>query len=539
MYLSIQCLGHRTELRFFNAVRKQAGDGCRCLHKGFYQEDIILRYMRSKSLPLLSAAVATFVFTAPMLALADSSVTVEGVTLVNKGRVAVGRMPANLRDKFGETFGSGSGMSIDGKSWVRNADGSYNGSLWLLPDRGYNVAGTTDYRARLNTIDIKLTPVAPGATPPAGQEQSGLEGKLADTLLLRDNKGNETTGLDPANGVRQAEGGMPLLPQAPNGKISLDNEAIARLPDGSMFISDEYGPYIYRFSADGRMISATAPPAALLPMRKGLVNFSSNNPGPREAAPDPKDPTSGRQNNQGFEGMSLTPDGKFLIVVLQSATRQDGGDSSSTRQNTRALVYDATDLDHLKLVHEYVVPLPVFTNDKGKTAVAAQSEIVALSPTSFLMLARDSNNGYGQKGDKSLYRSIVAVDVSAATDIAGGKFDGDTAVAPKGVLDPSVKPAAVSNFIDINDSADLARFGLHNGAPNDRNNLSEKWEAMSIVSVQDPKLPDDYFLFVANDNDFITQDGFQVGAAYKDDSGADVDTMFQVFQVTIPGLAAK
>ncbi|WP_414091091.1 esterase-like activity of phytase family protein [Rhizobium sp. BR 314] len=498
-----------------------------------------MRYTRSTSLSLLSATLATVVFMAPVAALADTSVTVGGVAIINKGRVAIGRIPADQRDKFGETFGSGSGMSIDTKSWTRNADGTYKGSLWLLPDRGYNVAGTNDYRARLNTIDIKLTPVAPGATPPAGKEQLGVEAKLADTLLLKDNKGNDTTGLDPANGVRNPEGAMPFLPQAPNGKISLDNEAVARLPDGSMFISDEYGPYIYRFSADGRMISATAPPAAFLPIRKGTVNFSSNNPGPGESAPDPKDPTSGRQNNQGFEGMSLTPDGKFLIAVLQSATRQDGGDSSSTRQNTRALVYETTDLGHLKLVHEYVVPLPVFTNDKGKTAVAAQSEIVALSPTSFLMLARDSNNGYGQKGEKSIYRSIVAVDVSAATDIAGGKFDGDTAVAPKGVLDPSVKPAVLSQFIDINDAADLARFGLHNGAPNDRNNLSEKWEAMSLASVQDPKLPDDYFLFVANDNDFITQDGFQVGAAYKDDSGADVDTMFQVFQVTIPGLAGK
>ncbi len=498
-----------------------------------------MRYMRSKSLPLLSAALATFVFSAPVAAVADTSVAVQGVTLVNKGRVAIGRIPANQRDKFGETFGSGSGMSIDTKSWTRNADGTYKGSLWLLPDRGYNVAGTTDYRARLNTIDILLTPVAPGATPPAGKEQSGVDAKLADTFLLKDDKGVEATGLDPANGTRHPEGGMPLLPEAPNGKISLDNEAIARLPDGTMFISDEYGPYIYRFLADGRMLSATPPPEAFLPMRNGAVNFSSNNPGPGEAAPDPKDPTSGRQNNQGFEGMSLTPDGKFLIAVLQSATRQDGGDSSSTRQNTRALVYDASDVAHLKLVHEYVVPLPVFTNEKGKTVVAAQSEIVALSPTSFLMLARDSGNGYGQKGDKSLYRSIDIVDVSAATDIAGSKFDAGTSIAPKGVLDSTVKPAAVSQFIDINDSADLARFGLHNGAPNDRSNLSEKWEAMSLVSVQDPKLPDDYFLFVANDNDFITQDGFQVGAAYKDDSGADVDTMFQVFQVTIPGLAGK
>lgn len=498
-----------------------------------------MKDLRSMTLPLLSAALATFVFAAPVAAFADNSVTVGSVTLVNKGRVAIGRIPANQRDKFGETFGSGSGMSIDTKSWVRNADGSYKGSLWLLPDRGYNAVGTTDYRPRLNTIDVQLTPAAPGATPPAGKEQSGVDAKLADTMMLTDNKGADTTGLDPANGVRNPADGMPLLPQAPNGKIALDNEAIVRLPDGTMFISDEYGPYIYRFSADGHMMSATQPPDALLPMRHGAVNFASNNPGPGETAPDPKDPSSGRQNNQGLEGMSMTPDGKFLIAVLQSATRQDGGDSGSTRQNTRALVYDAADLAHLKLVHEYVVPLPVFKDDKGKTIVAAQSEIVALSPQSFLMLARDSGNGYGQKGEKSLYRSIDIVDVSAATDIHGTAFDADKPVAPKGVVDASVKPATVSQFIDINDSADLARFGLHNGAPNDRNNLSEKWEAMSLASVLDPNLPNDYFLFVANDNDFLTQDGFQVGAAYKGDGGADVDTMFQVFQVTIPGLSAK
>ncbi|TIV96601.1 MAG: hypothetical protein E5V85_17355, partial [Mesorhizobium sp.] len=105
-----------------------------------------------------------------------------------------------------------------------------------------------------------------------------------------------------------------------------------------------------------------------------------------------------------------------------------------------------------------------------------------------------------------------------------------------GVLDPSVTPAKLTAFIDINDKGELGRFGLHNGAPNDRNNLSEKWEAMSLVSVLDPKLPDDYFLFVANDNDFLTQDGFQVGAPYKAEDGADVDTTFLVYQVTLPGL---
>jgi hypothetical protein len=480
--------------------------------------------------------VALALFTALTPALADSTATVGG--LVNKGLVGVGRIPAAQRDKFGETFGSGSGMSIDTSGWTHDAAG-YKGSLWLLPDRGYNVVGTTDYRPRLNTIGIEFAPVAPGAAPAAGQEQTGVKATLADTTLLTDDKGADATGLDPLNGVRAASGDMPTLPEA-NGKLALDNEAIVRLPDGSMFISDEYGPNIYRFSADGHLLSATQPPAALVPMRHGAPNFASDNPGPGAAEPDPKDPDTGRQNNQGLEGMTMTPDGKFLIAVLQSATRQDGGDSGSTRQNTRALVYDASDLGHLKLAHEYVVPLPVFKDAKGKTKIAAQSEIVALSDKAFLMLARDSGNGQGLKGDTSLVRQIFVVDVSAATDIAGGAFDAaDKPLAPKGVLDPSVTPAKLTPFIDINDKGELGRFGLHDGAPNDKNNLSEKWEAMSVVSVLDPKLPDDYFLIVANDNDFLAQDGFQVGAPYKAEDGADVDTMFLVYQVTLPGLAKK
>jgi len=480
----------------------------------------------------VSLGVALALFTALTPALAD------GVAYVNKGLVGVGRIPANQKDKFGETFGSGSGMAIDTKGWARDGN-TYKGSLWLLPDRGYNVVGTTDYRARLNTISIELAPTAPGAAPAADQEQSGVKATLADTMLLTDDKGADATGLDPLNGVRATSGDMSILPEA-NGKLALDDEAIARLPDGTMFISDEYGPNIYRFSAEGHLMSATQPPAALVPMRHGAPNFASDNPGPGAAEPDPKDPETGRQNNQGLEGMAMTPDGKFLIAVLQSAPRQDGGDSGSTRQNTRALVYDASDLAHLKLAHEYVVPLPVFKDAKDKTKVAAQSEIVALSDKTLLMLTRDSGNGQGVKGDESLFRKINIVDLSAATDIAGGPFDAaDKPVAPKGVLDPSVTPAKLTPFIDINDKAELGRFGLHNGKPNDKNDLSEKWEAMSLVSVLDPKLPDDYFLFVANDNDFLTQDGFQVGAPYKAEDGADVDTMFLVYQVTLPNLATN
>ena len=481
-------------------------------------------------LPLLFSAL---VLCASQAAAADS-VTVGGRTYVNKGLVAVGRLAADLRDKFGETFGSGSGLAADPKTWARAADG-YHGSLYLLPDRGYNVTGTIDFRARLFKLGVVLQPPADPGALPVDARQHTLDLKLADTMLLRDAAGRPLTGLDPlVDGARPASAGFPAMPAAPNGAISLDAEAVVLMDDGTFFVGDEYGPYIYHFSAAGRMVSAIRPPEAFIPKRGGKDSFSSNNPGPGEPPVEPPNPATGRQNNQGFEGVSLTPDGRTLVAVLQSATRQDGGDKPETRQNTRMLYYDIADRDHAKLVHEYVVPLPVFTDAAGKRRVAAQSELHALDATHFLLICRDAGNGYGLPGATSRYRRVEIADVTAATDIAGSRYDGLVPVAPGGQLVPGVKAAALTSFIDINDNAQLNKFGLHNGEPNDRNNLYEKWEGMALVPALDPQNPRDYFLFVSNDNDFITQNGFQAGAAYKDPSGADVDTMILVYRVMLP-----
>lgn len=445
--------------------------------------------------------------------------------LVNKGLVAVGRLPADLRDKFGETFGSGSGLAADAKDWARGADG-YRGTLYLLPDRGYNVSGTSDYRARLNKVTVTLKPAA-GA--------QSLELKLADTILLTDASGRPLTGLDPlVDGVRPAAGGYPPLPQAATGAVSIDAEAIVRLDDGSFFISDEYGPHIYRFSAEGRMIAAIRPPEAFIPKRNGKDSFSSNNPGQDAPVPKPANPESGRQNNQGFEGLALTPDGKYLVALLQSATRQDGGTSPETRQNTRMLYYDIADRDHPKLVREYVVLLPFYTNADGKRRVAAQSELLALDDNRFLVICRDSDGGYASKNPTSRYRKIELLDTAKATNIAGSPYDSGIPLALAGTLVDGIVPATLTTFIDINDNAQLAKVGLHNGEPSDRNNLYEKWEGLALLPALDPANPRDFFLLVSNDNDFITQNGFQANAPYKDQSGADVDTMILVYRVTVP-----
>jgi hypothetical protein len=496
---------------------------------------------RSSSRSLLIATLLALAFAQPSRG-ADS-VTI-GLTFVNKGLVGVGRLPADLRDKFGETFGSGSGLAVDPKSWTRTPAG-YQGTFFALPDRGYNVGGTTDYRARLNTLSVTFKPLAdPTAVPPVAERpnimaerQNSVVVTLTDTILLTEASGEPLTGLDPVEGgIRAAANGLPDLPQAQNGRISIDTESLALLPDGSFFIGDEYGPYVYRFSPAGRLLATIRPPEAFIPKRKGKDNFSSNNPGPGASAPEPRNPERGRQNNQGFEGLSLTPDGKFLVVALQSATRQDGGDALETRRYARLLYYDLNDrdIDRPRLVREHVVPLPLFEDAEGKKQVAAQSELLALDQNHFFLLCRDTGNGYGTHGALSRYRSVELLDTSLASNIAGSPYDGHVPVAPKGKLADGIVPATLTPFIDLNDNAQLARFGLHNGEPNDRNNLSEKWEGMALVPALDPDNPRDFFLFIMNDNDFITQNGNQVSTAYRDTSGADVDSMLLVYRITLP-----
>lgn len=162
--------------------------------------------------------------------------------------------------------------------------------------------------------------------------------------------------------------------------------------------------------------------------------------------------------------------------------------------------------------------------------------MLALNDHQFLVLARDSSVGETfPKTPGSVYRSVDLLDISGATNIAGSVYDNaGTPVAPLGALNSSIVPATYQKFLDINENAQLNCFGLHNGAPSDSNDLYEKWESLAVVPIGDRHAPNDYFLFVGSDNDFITQDGHMAGQPYKDASGANVDTLVLVYRVTLP-----
>lgn len=142
----------------------------------------------------------------------------------------------------------------------------------------------------------------------------------------------------------------------------------------SFWTSDEYGPYIYQFSLDGKLVQAIQPPQAILPFQNGTLNFTSE-----------VDPDTGRSGNQGmvlwssilprvshqlpgFEGLTISASGKTLYALLQSAVMQDGGGDKDTNRYTRMLSYDISGPPTLN--GEFIVPLP--QSKKGKTLAASE-----------------------------------------------------------------------------------------------------------------------------------------------------------------------
>lgn len=492
----------------------------------------VRRRCTAARLTLTSVAIAAAL--AMPWAAAQAQTVLNGTQFSVQGLVGVGRMAAQLRDEHGETFGSISGLWADSASWTRNGN-TYTGSFLAAPDRGYNIAGTIDYAPRLNTLQMVFSPAAPGASGLA-QNQIALSLTQATRLYETLPGGGQKffSGLDPVpgglatGGARAATATLPQLPQAYNGKLALDAEGVVVLSDGSRLISDEYGPSVYRFAADGQFLGALAVAPSVRPVRNGVNDYSSNNPTVGQPAPSPANPTAGRANNQGFEGLSLSPDGKTLFVALQSAARQDiGTPAAATRNHTRLFTYDVGAPDDIQLSGEYVVKLPTFQQG-ASTLVAAQSEVLALSSTQLLMLPRDSN-GFRVGTQTSLLRQLEVIDISQATNILGQAYEQQ--VAPGGVLNAAVVPADKLVLLDMLDKAQLHRFGLTNGIEAGYDNLSEKWEGLALLSALDPTRPDDYFLFVANDNDFATTDGFHAGGGYND--GKVIDTMFLAYRVTI------
>jgi uncharacterized protein YhjY with autotransporter beta-barrel domain len=478
-------------------------------------------------------------------------------TFRNLGMQGFGRIDATLKDSSGESFGGFSGMSLDQRSWKKNGDGSYSGTFIALGDRGRNdpAAGIfSDYRNRIINVGFNFTPYTGTATVTTPQVTLTSTTPTV-TSFLKDQNGNFFTGGNPT-GATTAQSislngttyQVPFNGNSTNpNRISMDSEALAIRKDGSFYIGDEYTGGAYYFDSGGTLKGIIGLPAAVIPRvtSTGAVEYNSV-----------ATTSFGRRGNQGLEGLVLTPDGKKLVGLMQSALVQDtNGSNQQTRNYTRLMIWDVSNnATPTSTSEHYVVELPTFNSTFGGGAVnrtAAQSEILALNDKQFLVLSRD---GGGQGGGSAIapgFKSVMMVDISNATNIAGTTYETSyTPVATGGALVTGVTAASAnSQLVNLINTTQVAKYGFnsalaHTGVTNNTL-INEKFEGMALVSALDPANPNDYFLFVASDNDFITTSGVSAGTTpdantdgdgnsttYND--GYNNNNTVQVYRITLP-----
>lgn len=224
------------------------------------------------------------------------------------------------------------------------------------------------YRARLDYDaqafhSVQLTAVttlrqADGTPYPAKDDFARLGGVVPDL---------ETVRVDPIDGA---------IWYASEGDVSLDLD-----------------PFVRKAAPDGRYLYQMPMP----PLFKV-------NPGRQ----------SGPRNNQAFEGMSFTPDGRSLWVSMEGPLYQDGAPPDPVHGAINRITRFSREG---KVLGQYAYPLgPIAAvPGKGKHADNGISELLALSDTRALVMERsgvqDENGAYHD------FVRIYEIDSAGATDV--------------------------------------------------------------------------------------------------------------------------
>ncbi len=133
------------------------------------------------------------------------------------------------------------------------------------------------------------------------------------------------------------------------------------------------------------------------------------------------------------------------------------------------------------------------------------------------------------------------MEFSTATNVLGLDDARGNQISPSGTLRVRITPARSTVVVNLLSSADLGKFGFNtNTASPNSFTVNEKAEGLALVPDTSTASSEDYFLFVANDNDFQSSDVRMVDASgnlvsYGDarDRGIVNDAVFTAWRITI------
>ncbi len=275
--------------------------------------------------------------------------------------------------------------------------------FYALTDRGPNASFNGNYG------NGKKFPT-PDYTPRIGLFEIFDDGTIAqlDTILLKRPDGTPITGLPNTSAL----GGTGETPYNADGSpvlvdptvaydaatnplrlddYGLDGEGLVALSDGTFWVSDEYGPHMVHFAADGKEIERINPFSA---DTRNLCDL------PAEFGK--------RWANRGMEGLAITPDESTLVGIMQSTL--DNPSSSVRGTLTRIVTVEIATCT----VHQYLYRQELSKN--------SNSEIAALSATEFLVIERDGNFLYGgpdgaAAAKPTTMKHVYRIDLSTGTDV--------------------------------------------------------------------------------------------------------------------------
>lgn len=394
--------------------------------------------------------------------------------------IAIGKLPGNSIDASGLSSILENGVRADLLGGMGSGLAWAGGSTFLaLPDRGPNavaweaaVDNTTSYVARFHTLELALVREADVGT---GLPFT-LRPMLQRTTLLHAARpltyGAPVDGFSAVPSINRP-GRHYFSGRSDNFRAStastdpldarLDPEGIRVSRDGErIYVSDEYGPFVYEFDRHtGRRLRSFPLPANLAAATKaptGAAEIALNK--------------AGRVANKGMEGLAISPDGRTLFGFVQSPLIQDGGDGG--RAN-RIVTIDLRSGTTAQFVYDN------YLADKKKAYNS--SELLALNDHELLVLERDGK-GLGDDSKADVKR-IYKLDLAGAKDVS--------ALSGEAELLPYAVPKTL--FLDV--AAALKNAGLAT------TQIPAKLEGMAFGEdiVVDGKLR--HTLFIGNDNDFL------------------------------------
>lgn len=429
-----------------------------------------------------------------LLSLALGALFVSPAAHATVDLIAIGSLDAHVGDLATQTAaplengiagnllgGIGSGLTYAGCN-----------TLLAVPDRGPNavpfdtpVSDTASYINRFQTLTFTLAPSAPGsllaydmdltltATTLLRTAQKlvygdGLAYSLPDgapTLNAVDHTNYFTGRSDNFDGTRLSSYAL---------DARFDPESIRVSNDGaSVYISDEYGPYIYRFSRKTGQRTLVVP----VPDSFAVSNLRAN--GDDEIAAN----ASGRVTNKGMEGLAISPDGNVLYGAMQSPLAQDNGTSGKyTRILKIDLITGATT--------QYAYPLTNLAAPGKTPKYPTISDIVAINDHELLLDERDGK-GLGDNSTAA-FKKIFKVDITDAQDVSNTFGEINLAGA---ALDKTL-------FLDI---VAVLTAAPPSGPGWNANDIPAKLEGITFGPDIDVDGATKHTFIVGNDNDFLAQ----------------------------------